>query len=250
MAIAEVGAVSQPVGNWADDQERELALPTSVLPAQGMDEFDVEVVDVSGGKGLHGGSRGGFIATPVLGSRLALAVAAVATTAVVFLFGSGQCIEASVLADAADQGGARRQISQHRSVGEGGVGADQQRARGAAGELIDGVPQLREAFCPAAADGGSRRVSTPVFPLLGIGAALGFRLRSVVQLEDRWRVSRGTVARRYTASGRRCGGPNRPGRTDPARGPALRSAAARKPRAPDRPGHSNKPSRLAAFGFF
>src|SRR5713226_400587 len=166
MAIAEVGAFSEPVGNWADDQERELALPTSVLPAQGLDEFDVEVVDVSGGKGLHGGPRGGFIATPLFGSRLALAVAAVATTAVVFLFGSGQCIEASVLADAADQGGARRQISQHRSVGEG-----------AAGALIDGVPQLREAFGPAAADGGSRRESTPVLPLLGIGAARGFARR-------------------------------------------------------------------------
>src|SRR6266849_5992104 len=184
MAIAEVGAFSEPVGNWADDQERELALPTSVLPAQGLDEFDVEVVDVSGGKGLHGGPRGGFIATPLFGSRLALAVAAVATTAVVFLFGSGQCIEASVLADAADQGGARRQISQHRSVGEGGVGADQQRARGAAGELIDGVPQLREAFGPAAADGGSRRESTPVLPLLGIGAARGFaRRRRVHQID-------------------------------------------------------------------
>jgi hypothetical protein len=101
-----------------------LALAAGVLPSQGRDEFDVEVVHVSGGKGLHGGPWNGFITTPLFGSGPTLAVAAVAATSVVFLFSGGQCIEASVLADAADESGARRQISQHRAVGEGGIGAD------------------------------------------------------------------------------------------------------------------------------
>ena len=83
MAIAEVSAFSEPVGNRANDQERKLALAASVLPAQGLDEFDVEVVDVSGGKGLHGGPRCGFIATPLFGSGPKLAVAAVAAASVV-----------------------------------------------------------------------------------------------------------------------------------------------------------------------
>jgi hypothetical protein len=75
---------------------------------------------------------------------------------VVFLFGGGKGIKASVFADATEEGGARRQIAQHRAVGEGGVGTNQQGACSSAGNLIDGVPQRSEAFGAAAADGGSR----------------------------------------------------------------------------------------------
>src|SRR5882724_12248212 len=70
-----------------------------------------------------------------------------------------------------------------RAVGEGGVGADQQRASSAARELIDGLPQMSEAFGPAAADGGRSRERTPALPLLDIGAARGFaRRRGVLQI--------------------------------------------------------------------
>src|SRR5882724_677164 len=127
--------------------------------------------------------RNGFIATPLFGSGPKLAVAAVTATSVVFLFGSGQRIETSVIANTADEGGARRQISQHRSVGECGIGADEQRASSAACELIDGLPQMSEAFGSTAADGGRSRERTPALPLLGIGAARGFaRRRGVLQI--------------------------------------------------------------------
>src|SRR5579863_920052 len=173
MAIAERGAFAPPIGDRADDEQGELSLATGILPAQRGDEFDVEVVDVSGGKGLHGGPRDGFLAAELFGSEQALAVVAAAAATVVFLFRSGQRIEASVLADAAEEGGARRKIAQHGAVGEGGVGADQQRASGTARKLIDSVSQMSEALCSAAADGGSGRSRSPTLPLRpsGIGAA-------------------------------------------------------------------------------
>lgn len=96
-----------------------------------------------------------------------------AAAAAVFLLGGGQRVEASILADTAEEGGARGKISQHGSVGEGGVGTDQQRAACTVGELIDGLPQVPEASCSPATDGGSGRSRAPTLPLRprGIGAA-------------------------------------------------------------------------------
>src|SRR6202035_1936325 len=152
VAIAEGRAFSEPIGDGADDQEGELPLAARVLPAQRSDEFDVEVVDVASGKSLHGGPGDRFITAKLFGSGQALAVATAATASVVFFPGGGQGVQTRILADTAEQGGARGQIPQHGAVGEGGVGAGQQRATGTAGKLIDALSQMKEAFGAAAAD--------------------------------------------------------------------------------------------------
>jgi hypothetical protein len=49
----------------------------------------------------------------------------------------------------------REPPAQHRSGDQGGVGTGEQQTRGAVRVLIDGLLQMREAFCSTAADGGS-----------------------------------------------------------------------------------------------
>jgi hypothetical protein len=85
-----------------------LPLAAGVFPAQRGDEFDVEVVDVSGSKGRDGGPGDGLLAAVLFGSGPALAVAAAATAALIFFFGGWQGIEAGVFADATEERGTAR----------------------------------------------------------------------------------------------------------------------------------------------
>src|SRR5215469_8361022 len=171
ISIVEMCTFASPVGDGADDEQFELSFAACVFPAQWGDAFDLKVVDVTRSEGPHLLPRPGFLTTTLLRSGQALAVAATASTSVVFLCRGGQGVETRVFANTADQNRTRRQMLQHGAVGEGGIGTDQQRARGATWGLIHGVSQMREAFRPTPADDGSSRGHPPVVPQLGIGTA-------------------------------------------------------------------------------
>jgi hypothetical protein len=90
-------------------------------------------------------------------------------------------------------------------------------------------PRLRSNVSSSKATTG-RAAGFPARRLVGPAREPGDR-DARVQIDDRPRTSRGTVARRYTASRTRCGGPNRSGLTDPGRAPAVRSCCAKATRA-------------------
>jgi hypothetical protein len=130
----------------------------------------------------------------------------------------------------ADERGARGQISQHRSVDEGGIGANQQRASAATRCRRYGGRACELACHRATPPQGWRAAGFPARPSVGPAIEPGDGdVR--VQTGDRPLNSRGTVAQRYTASRTRCGGPNRSaGQTQcarPLRGALLREGHTR-----------------------